>query len=114
MQRETCVFVVTDPITGSINSPHNMGVNPHYGGILGKNYIPEHPINSLESYEEKRGLFGDIRLRLLKLKSFFLFNQKGSEREREIKRTLNTQCVKTEFFSDYFSESTQKQISKRS
>ena len=43
VQRETHIFVITDPITGSINSLCNGGVNPHYGGILGDNYTPMTP-----------------------------------------------------------------------
>ena len=37
------ISVVTGPITGSINSPHNVGVNLHYGGILKDNYTPKTP-----------------------------------------------------------------------
>ena len=52
------VSVITDPITGSINSQRNVRVNLHYGGILGDNYTP---INSLESYKEKKEKFFSYR-----------------------------------------------------
>ena len=53
VQRETRVSVVTEPIIGSINSPRNVRINSHYGGILWDNYIPKRPpINNLESYED--------------------------------------------------------------
>ena len=38
IQRKTYVSIVTDPITGSINSQRNKRVNPHYGEILGDNH----------------------------------------------------------------------------
>ena len=40
IQRETRDSVVTTPITGLINFPHNVGVNPYYGGILGDKNTP--------------------------------------------------------------------------
>ena len=95
VQRETRVSVVTDPITGSINSPHNVELISIMEEFYGTIIPPWFPINSLRSYEEKRGFFRDWELRIIKLKSFFLFNHRDWERKRRSNQlTLNTKCVK--------------------
>ena len=47
---EIRVSVITVLITGSVTAYVMRGVNPHYGGFLGDNFIPETSINSSACY----------------------------------------------------------------
>ena len=47
---ESCVSVITTPITGSSTANVMRGVNPHYGGFLADSFILETSINSLVCY----------------------------------------------------------------
>jgi len=58
------ISIITDPITGLINSSHNGRVNLHYGGISGDNYTPITPINSLKDYERGEEDFWDFEPRI--------------------------------------------------
>jgi len=82
IQCETHVSIVTNPIIELINTYVMWKNNPHYEKILGDNSTHETPINSYESYRERREVFWTKMKQIQQPKSLKLLDIKGGGRER--------------------------------
>jgi len=69
---ESCVSVMTTPITGSSTAHVMRGVNPHYREFLGDSFTPRTPINSSVCYWKGVRIFSWGSLALQGVQLFYI------------------------------------------